>query len=185
MVAASLQLAGLSKLLSVAPSVLAELSSYYRDCMAVYRMFADPWAIAIWQDRFCWQGRSCTWDITYTISLIYYLLSASYMPHALHGDGGKFQMHSFFPSFIQHYLLSCVLGIGLITGDPKARRTQSGTSDGRIPGCFHQYHPASSFPLRFQGAEIWLLELSNIQAEGWRERPNFADSYSKKPRPTR
>ena len=41
-------------------------------------------------------------------------------------------MHSFFHSFIQLYLLSCVLGIGLITDNPKARRTQSGTSGSRI-----------------------------------------------------
>lgn len=40
--------------------------------------------------------------------------------------------NAFIHSFIQLYLLSYVLGIGLINGDPKARSTQSGTSDSRI-----------------------------------------------------
>lgn len=61
------------------------------------------------------------------------------MPDTLHGAGGKLQMHSFFCSFIRQYLPSSVLGAGLISGDPEAKRTQSGPSDSRIPGLLHQY----------------------------------------------
>lgn len=70
------------------------------------------------------------------------------MPDTLHGAGGKLQMHSFFHAFIRQYLLSSVLGAGLITGDPEAKRTRSGTSDSRIPMRLHQYGTASSSPLR-------------------------------------
>lgn len=55
------------------------------------------------------------------------------MPDTLQVMGENYKCIHSFTHFFQQYVLSCVLGSGLITGDPEARRTQSGTSDSRIP----------------------------------------------------
>lgn len=146
--------------------------------LSLQNNFADPWSIAIGQDKLYWQGNTCTWDISYAVLPIYYLSSA---PTCL--------MHCMWWEKITNAVILSLMystvfielcsrrGADYWGSSNKAvishttRRSQSGTSDSRIPMCIHQYHSASSFPLRIQSPVIWLLSFAVFKQQDGEKDP--------------